>query len=157
ASFTAPARRRQYLGGHALLNRLLARLGSERTVGRAESGQPQATVDQRPVAVSLSHAGGLVAAAVGSVHRLGIDLEFPRNQRNWARLARRFTWLAHPESGERVFRWCLWEATGKARGASVFRGPDPVFEALRSGASEDWSLQRETLPGGGCFVMVCRS
>ncbi len=156
---TSPRRRQEYLAGHALLNRVARRFGATVDISRAEDGRPLVNVDGRSHAASISHANGLVAAAVGTTDGHGIDLEFPRPARAWQAVERRFGWGPAPDEDRRTHRWCLWEASGKARGRGVFRSDDPVFDALLAGGGGDeattaWRARGFRLPDSGWLVVV---
>jgi 4'-phosphopantetheinyl transferase len=112
----------QRSAAHALLVTLARSLGGEGEVRHEESGRP--VVDG--LAVSLSHARGLVAVAASRRGPVGVDLE-SRREFEIDGMARRWfdptelTWLYQQSDQVEAFLW-LWtakEAVGKALGRGL--------------------------------------
>lgn len=150
--FGADHRRRQYLAGHWLARRLAAeRFGPEPTEWQwhtTATGAPflHHPALGNPVAVSLSHSGEFIAAAVAS-RPIGLDVELPRRPRPLREMAafafspeENAALAAVPEAtfAEHFYAlWSLKEAQGKRSGRGLLPGqarritarPCPAAEA----------------------------
>ncbi len=148
AAVRAPARRAELELGPALLRLALAAATGEAPAGCALERGRHGWRTRPPLCVGLSHTEGLIAAAVGRVTRLGIDVEAAPRLRSPLALAGRFfapaeaAALAALPQHERRTRflelWTLKEAAAKAAGI-------PLGEALRDVTRADGALRA---PGG---------
>jgi 4'-phosphopantetheinyl transferase len=100
-------------------------------LGREPGGRPQLRGAGRPVFVSLSHSGGLAAAALTGIGPIGVDIEEVRALPA-AGLARRWltdadaAWVGAAPADDQVVAflrlWTQKEAIGKARGVGLRGG-----------------------------------
>ena len=130
------------------------------------NGKPQLAVEQNPNALqfNVSHSGGLALIAIGSEHRLGVDIETMRRDIDAERLAERF-FSIRERAGLRelsdVLRvrgffacWTRKEAFLKATGTGLsfsladfsvttHPGRDPELEELEGNldAGKQWLLK----------------
>lgn len=153
--FASSERRRQFLCGRWLLRKMLSEAGGEAPA----SYQLITEANGKPVcaggpAVSITHAGGYVAACLAGEGEIGIDLEVVDLRRHAPKVARRFfstaeaDWLESQPADRFFMLWVLKEAYVKALGAGIFGGLNglqcvvepPVIRVLGS-AVETLSLR----------------
>ncbi len=139
--FGSAARRRQFQSARWLLRSLLSRFDGQPPdsyrLTSDERGKPACAGGP---AISISHAGDVVACAVAASGEVGVDLEEIDLQRQATRLAHRFfapaeaKWL-DTQAPDRFFMlWVLKEAYGKATGEGVvdaFKGLQCLVEPPR--------------------------
>lgn len=127
--FGSGMRRQQYLCARALLRRML----QDWSGAAAASHELTHTENGKPVciggpAVSITHAGDMVACAVAAIGDIGIDLQYIDDCRDPMKMAKRFfsveesTWLSEQASDRFFMLWVLKEAYVKAIGHSIFGG-----------------------------------
>lgn len=130
-------KRQQYIGAQRALRRILERyVGIPAAAVRftyGKHGKPQ-LAPATGVEFNLTHSGQLALVAVGRGGRLGVDVEDPRRDRPFLRLARRYfstpeyRWLeALPPSQQRAGFYRLWvlkEAYLKAVGTGLTFAPN---------------------------------
>lgn len=163
-----PDSARVWLSARALLRHRIA---------EATGASPAAIVlDERPggkpfardvaVHVNLSHAGGLVAIAIGApdVGPVGVDIERDRRLHRPDRLAVRLLgdggerdrWSATPEPDRTRYllqRWTRTEALLKATGEGIGGGVSGAEERL---VAAGWAVRDLTLRGGGFGAVAAR-
>ena len=143
--FTSAERQRQFLSGRLLARRMLQwRTGVPAASHRILAGdQGKPYCDGGP-ALTITHAGGLVACCVADLGDVGIDLEPVSGRASIARIAKRFfcaaevDWLQEQPADRFFMLWVLKEARVKAVGGSIFQGlgrlccrvEPPVIEVL---------------------------
>ena len=133
-AITSPARRDTFLAGHWQARALAAQwlqVDARRIALDAHAeGRPLLRVDGDavPLHVSLSHSGDWLALALADAP-VGVDVELPRRERDWAALAR---FVFSPEERQRLHDvddaertrmfhalWTLKEARGKRSGEGL--------------------------------------
>lgn len=103
---------------------------------------------------SISHSGEMVTLAVHATLAVGVDVEAPRDDLDWAPIARRMfdaAEIAEIESlpeplrpAEFRVRWCRLEAELKAGGWGIGAAPP---RASRAGRFRHWALDVSALAG----------
>ncbi len=156
--FALPGPARTFIAGRLLLRSLAARMAGCRpedvVFSLGPHGKPMVE-HPRGVEVNLSHSGGRVLAAAGSVP-LGVDMEAVRPL-DWRAIARRFLpardhdWLAaFPiEERRRAFfqLWTWKEAVAKALGVGIALLPDlPPPDSIVEVGGSTFSVSRLDLP-----------
>lgn len=157
----------------ALLARYLAIPAGEICFECLANGKPQVTVGQNPrlLQFNVSHSAGLALIAVGSEHRLGVDIEKIRSEVDTAALAERF-FSVHERDGLRALPnhlrtpgfyacWTRKESFLKATGEGLSfpladfsvttdPGRDPELEDLNGSAQagKRWFLADLTVADG---------
>jgi 4'-phosphopantetheinyl transferase len=149
----SPKRRAQFIAGHWLVRTVAAGFTdtdpSEWALAAAPGGAPtllrRGADEDSGLHVSLSHSGGVVAAAVASLP-LGIDIESTGRARDWVALAdlvfapsERECLRRLPE-GERqamfLRHWTLREAIGKRDGVGLRPASDETSRVHECDASQ---------------------
>jgi 4'-phosphopantetheinyl transferase len=155
-----PVQQREYAAGRTLIHRVVGRVAGipPRRVRIALDGGGRPYVDWRRTRgcppgldVNVSHSGGLVAVALGSGVRVGIDLERRVPRAAADDLARRFFSSAeydrlrrrHPDHYLRHWYriWTTREAHAKARGVGIWGISTPLEHHGR-----DWQRSEPPAP-----------
>lgn len=112
--FSRPVRRETFRAGRWLLRALLREAGvNEASLGVDDQGRPIWPA-RTSWGLSLSHSGAWIAAALSDAGPVGLDIECPRPERDWAALS---AFLGLPPDTDRpgFYRhWTLGEAWLKA-------------------------------------------
>lgn len=135
----APAKRKEFLAGRALVKSLVELIGNEYSgIRKDEQGKP--FLKDLPFEISLSHSSPYVAAQIHNGTAVGIDIEQPKEK--LLRVAPRIlSSIEEEDAGEDIVKhcvyWCAKEAMYKLYGKRGLHfnnqlNIDP-FELKRSG------------------------
>jgi phosphopantetheinyl transferase len=114
----APAKRREFLAGRALIKTLVEKIGAEYTgIRKDEQGKP--FLKDQKHEISLSHSSPYVAAQIHSGSPVGIDIEQPKEK--LLRVAPRvLSSTEEKDAGTDIIKhcvyWCAKEAMYKIHG-----------------------------------------
>ncbi|MFO1339614.1 MAG: 4'-phosphopantetheinyl transferase superfamily protein [Burkholderiaceae bacterium] len=172
AGITAPRRRLQFLAGHWVARRQLARCAGGRAdewaLDAAAQGPPRVIGGPvnlaTPPVVGLSHSGPWVACAVAVSGLLGIDVECPRPGRDLDGLAEMVmhpdelaAWRGLPAAarGPGFYRlWTLKEAWLKSRAEALTPGRAARLRAREAGPGDDPLARCIEAPGHWACTVV---
>ncbi|WP_396122726.1 4'-phosphopantetheinyl transferase family protein [Actinokineospora sp. UTMC 2448] len=147
----------------ALLGVLLDAVGAgAQRLSRLDSGRP-VLPDRPDLAVSLSHSGGTVAAAVARGRSIGVDVQIPLDPSPGllarccgTAAARRLSDAPRPVRARAFARvWSVQEACVKATGEGLAGAPWRIPVGIDE-CGGDWRGHRwHVIPGFTCAAAVC--
>lgn len=158
----APGRRRQFILGRWLM----AQVAGCRQAEIIEAHDYPVYAGKPDWHASISHSGPYVAVVFSQGARVGLDIEFPARQRDWAALAARAfaeneaAWVAaasSPEQRQARFQriWTLREAAFKAGLRELATGEPAAFDPV--GEQAIGELHWRYLRHRGCHLsLACR-
>lgn len=171
--------RKRYIISHGILRQLLAERVNESAanlrIDKAEFGKPFLP-DHPEISFNMSHSGDILAIAISSLCRLGIDVEYYKTRNTWEGLVKKCFapeeadyWhsLDNAERSHVFYQfWVKKEAFVKAVGKGITLGlnqcvvnPDDLSSFLRvpklSGSENKWQIYAMDLPDKEFGAVVC--